>query len=96
VKLSLTRAARTDILHQYEYYVEQAPSNVPARFIVAVEETFAQLLTMPTMGSPKRLKNKHLAGLRSFCFSIYPKRPIFRLSAFFTVAEILIPFSVID
>ena len=66
MKLSLTRAARTDILHQYEYYVDQAPSDVAARFIVAVEETFAQLLTMPTMGTPKQLKNKHLAGLRSW------------------------------
>ena len=57
--------AREDILRQFRWYlVEQDAPDAALRFVDAVDESVEQLLRMPNMGAPRKLKNPALKGLR--------------------------------
>lgn len=57
--------ARDDIIRQFRWYlVEQDTSDAAFRFVDAVEDSVAQLVSMPTMGAPRELRNPALKGLR--------------------------------
>jgi plasmid stabilization system protein ParE len=59
--------ARDDIIRQFRWYlVEQDSADAAYRFLDALEESVRQLLSMPHMGSPRALKNRHLEGLRAW------------------------------
>lgn len=59
--------ARDDIIRQFRWYlVERDAPEAAFRFVEAVEESVATLVTMPEMGTPKQLKNPALSGLRSW------------------------------
>jgi toxin ParE1/3/4 len=57
-------AARQDILDQFLYLIDQGASEAAERFIEAIEETIPRLMRQPHIGTPKRLKNPRLKGLR--------------------------------
>jgi plasmid stabilization system protein ParE len=64
VKPIVRPGAQDDILRQFRcYLVEQDAPEVAFRFLDAVEASVEQLLRMPRMGSPKKLKNAALKAL---------------------------------
>jgi toxin ParE1/3/4 len=73
--------ARDDIIRQYRWYlVEMDAADAAFRFLDAVEESVAQLLRMPAMGTPKTLRNPALAGLRVWPVEGFEDMHIFYLA----------------
>jgi plasmid stabilization system protein ParE len=67
VKFVIRPAARADILRQYRYYlIEAEDERVAERFLDAVQSAIAQGCRQPGIGTPKRMSNPKLAGLRSW------------------------------
>ena len=67
MKVFIRAVARSDILRQFEYYLDD--KNAPAiarQFLDAVESAIDALCQMPDMGAPRKFANPHLAGLRSW------------------------------
>jgi toxin ParE1/3/4 len=64
MKALIRKAAREDILRQFEYYLEHATPDAAFRFLESVERSIVQLLEMPGMGREKPLRNAALTGLR--------------------------------
>jgi plasmid stabilization system protein ParE len=57
--------ARDGIIRQFRWYlIEQDTSDAAFRFVDAVEESVEQLVSMPTMGAPREIRNRALQGLR--------------------------------
>jgi toxin ParE1/3/4 len=57
-------AARRDFVIHYAYLLEHAGFDVAARFLGAVEKTYADLAQMPGMGSPAKVTQGTHAGVR--------------------------------
>ena len=51
---------------QVAYFLDELAFDAAARFPDAVEQAFRQIRKNPGMGSPRKLKNPRLAGLRSW------------------------------
>ena len=65
MKAVIRPRAQDDILRQFRWYlVEQDAPDAAFRFVEAVEASVEQLLRMPNMGAPKKLRNPALKGLR--------------------------------
>ena len=59
--------AHDDIIRQFRWYlINQDAADAAFRFLDALEESVLQLLSMPHMGAPRTLKNRHLEGLRAW------------------------------
>ena len=55
-----------DILAQFFYLLDHEVPHVAERFINAVDRTFSQLTEYPQIGAPRKLRNRHLEGLRQW------------------------------
>ena len=66
MKVFVQGSAEDDVLHQIEWFEEQAGSNVARRFRAAVREAIQALAAMPGAGAPKPIANPRLAGLRTW------------------------------
>jgi toxin ParE1/3/4 len=66
VKLTIRPAARRDILHDYQRYLELDLPHIAERFLASVNAAIDAVIAMPKAGSPKILGNRLLAGLRSW------------------------------
>jgi toxin ParE1/3/4 len=81
--------ARDDIIRQFRWYlVKQDTAEAAYRFLDALEESVRQLLSMPHMGSPRALKNRHLEGLRAWPVKGFEEIYIFYLTQGETVRVI--------
>ncbi len=72
MKIVIQPAARQDILDQFFYLFGQGVEDVADRFIDGVNESVATLAKRPTLGSPKKLKNPRLHGLRRWPVAEFP------------------------
>jgi toxin ParE1/3/4 len=59
-------SARTDILWQYRYYLDQDRPDIADRFLLAVNEAVDAVVATPGAGAPKHLDNPSLTGLRTW------------------------------
>jgi toxin ParE1/3/4 len=59
-------AARRDLILQVGYLIDEQAYRAAERFPVAVEEAFHQIQHQPGIGSPVRVENPKLQGLRSW------------------------------
>jgi toxin ParE1/3/4 len=66
VKRFIQSSAEDDILRQFEWYAEQALSDIARRFRAAVMEAVDALVVMPAAGAPRYINNSLLAGLRTW------------------------------
>jgi toxin ParE1/3/4 len=66
LKLTIQPAARLDILHDYDRYVQLGLSEVAARFLTSVRISIEAAVSAPHAGAPKALPHPDLAGLRSW------------------------------
>ena len=66
MKRFIQEAARTDILGQYQHYLNLGISEVAERFLVAVNEAIDAVVAMPDAGAPKHFENPQLEGLRTW------------------------------
>jgi toxin ParE1/3/4 len=66
VRLVVLPSTRTDILRQYEYYLENDVPEIGDRFVAAVDDAIRAALMTPKAGAPKPARNPQLAGLRSW------------------------------
>ena len=57
-------AARQDMLRHFRYLLEQDAPGAAVRFMESVDATVSKLAHQPRIGSPKKLKNPRLKGLR--------------------------------
>lgn len=64
MKYVVRSIARQDILRQFLYLLDQDAAKVAHRFLEAVETTLAKLTHHPRIGTPKKLKDPRLKGLR--------------------------------
>lgn len=82
MKVYVRTAAREDILRQYRYYlVEKDAAQAALRFLDAVESVVDTLCRTPEIGSPKRLANPLLAGLRSWPVPGFPSVRVYYIHA---------------
>jgi toxin ParE1/3/4 len=73
-------AAREDILRQYRYYlIEQDTEAAAERFLNATMAAIQVVIQRPAVGSPKRLENESLQGLRSFPVKGFPAIRVYYL-----------------
>lgn len=63
-KVNIRPRAIADIEHCANYLEENATPDVALRFRSAIMQAIAQIETMPGAGSPRRVRNSRLAGLR--------------------------------
>ena len=70
--------ARIDLLEIADHFDQIDPS-LSERFLLAVEQTLANLERMPRMGSPFPLNNPRLQGLRHQTVKGFPNHLIFYL-----------------
>lgn len=61
-----SEAARQDLIEQFVYLAAHADEDVAERFLVRVEQCFADLLSQPDMGAPLKLRHPELSGLRKW------------------------------
>jgi plasmid stabilization system protein ParE len=67
-------------LRQYEWYlVEKDAEEAAERFVAAVNEAIAEICRRPGIGTPKRLMNARLAGLRSSPVQGFPEIRVYYL-----------------
>ena len=66
MKVVIRTAARRDILSQVAYLIDELAYDVALRFPNAVDEGIRQFRKNPGIGSPKRLRNPRLKGLRAW------------------------------
>ncbi|MEO8725386.1 MAG: type II toxin-antitoxin system RelE/ParE family toxin [Acidobacteriaceae bacterium] len=67
MKFIVRSAANDDVLRQYRFYlIEKGAGSAAQRFLEAVQHAFRQICLHPEIGTPKPLKNRTLAGLRSW------------------------------
>jgi len=82
VKALIRPRAQDDILRQFRWYlVEQDAPDAAFRFVEAVEASVEQLVRMPNMGAPRKLRNPALKGLR-----IWPVKDFDDFLIFYVVA----------
>src|SRR5262245_42322602 len=66
MRIVLRPAARRDIILQVGYYIDELAYEAAERFPSAVEQAFQRIQEQPGVGSPRRLDNPKLIGLRSW------------------------------
>jgi toxin ParE1/3/4 len=66
MRLSVLPSARTDVRNQVEYYLELGLPHVADHFQLAVSNAIRVAMKRPRAGSPQRLHNPALAGLRTW------------------------------
>ncbi len=66
MKLFVLEDAENDVLRQVQWYAEQGLPEIARRFQRATVAAIDGLLSKPSAGSPKRLSNPQLNGLRSW------------------------------
>jgi toxin ParE1/3/4 len=66
VKFVIRPSAREDILNQFLYLIDQGVPHAAERFIDAVDKTIMNLTRQPNIGTPKKLGNPRLKGLRKW------------------------------
>jgi plasmid stabilization system protein ParE len=82
VNAYIRTAAREDILRQFRYYVvEKQIPQVAQRFLDEVEAAVDTLCRAPGIGTPKRLYNLRLAGLKSWPVPGFPSVRIYYIYA---------------
>lgn len=65
-ELVIRSVARTDILRQFQYLVEQGAPETAQRFLEAVERGIDRLLEMPGVGAPQPFQHRRLRNLRAW------------------------------
>ncbi|MBX3400616.1 MAG: type II toxin-antitoxin system RelE/ParE family toxin [Gemmataceae bacterium] len=71
--------AKADLDHYAGYFTRQSGIALATRFLEAAERTFADLASLPGMGSPYPVDNPSLNGLRAFPVDGFPNHFIFYL-----------------
>ena len=69
--------AANDIVNQARYIQQESEPRTAARFVKAVERTFALLATNPRMGKVANFENPWLAGVRMFRVSTFENHLVF-------------------
>jgi toxin ParE1/3/4 len=89
VKAVIRPKAHDDILRQFRWYlVEQDAPDAAFRFVEAVETSVEELLRMPGMGAPRKIRNPALKGLRLWPVKAFDEFLIFYVVAGDTVRVI--------
>lgn len=66
MKTIVLPSARADILRQIDYFVEIGQSLVADRFLAAARAAIDHISHTPQAGAPRSVKNRRLAGLRTW------------------------------
>lgn len=64
MKFVIRPSARQDILRQFLYLLDHDAPEAAKRFLEAADATISKLACQPHIGTPKKLKNPRLKGLR--------------------------------
>lgn len=59
-------AARRDILRQAGYFIDLGEERVAERFLAATRRAIEHVVQTPHAGAPRSMKNRRLAGLRTW------------------------------
>ncbi len=65
-ELVIRSVARSDILRQFQYLIEQEAPDAAQRFLEAVERAIDRLLEMPGIGAPQPFLHRHLKNVRAW------------------------------
>jgi toxin ParE1/3/4 len=80
VKSVIRPLAREDILRQYRYFlIEENVPDIAERFLLAAQNSIAQISRRAGIGVPVNVKNPKLAGLRSWHVAGFPAIRIYYL-----------------
>jgi plasmid stabilization system protein ParE len=91
VKPFIQASARSDILRQYRYYLDQNLPDIAERFLLAVKYAVDTAIATPDAGTPKHLDNPQLAGLRTWTIHGFDEFRLYYLvrNNSFTVVRVL-------
>lgn len=70
-------AAQAEVDQQADYLAEHASESIAYRFLDAVEETIAELLETPELGSPWVSADARLRGIRRRRVAGFPNHSVF-------------------
>ena len=62
---SISGRAEADLTNQHRWYLDNASVEVAERFLVAFDNTVAQIAKMPTIGHWRKFRSPELHGIRS-------------------------------
>ncbi len=91
MRLFIQASAEADIVRQFEWYAERGLPDIARRFRAATRDAIDALIAMPSAGTPRRLENSRLAGLRAWPVKEFGQFRIFYLAqpGLVTVVRIL-------
>ena len=91
LKLHKRPSAKRDLIAHYVYLTEQAGIETADRFLLSVEQSFADLLRRPGIGMVLALRRRELSGLRKWRVSGFEKFLIFyvRRAGYLSVVRVM-------
>lgn len=81
MKTVVLPSARADILQQVGYFVDIGQDQLADRFIEAARLAIGQISHTPQAGSPRPMKNRRLAGLRTWSIDGFDELKIYYLAS---------------
>lgn len=81
MKTIVLPSARADILRQIDYFVEIGQDGIADRFLAATKTAIERVSQTPHAGPPRAMKNRRLAGLRTWPVDGFADMKIYYLVA---------------
>ncbi|WP_411032929.1 type II toxin-antitoxin system RelE/ParE family toxin [Shinella sp. BYT-45] len=79
MKTIVLPSARADIIRQFGYFIEIGQKQVADRFLAATRTAVEHISHTPHAGSPRAMKNRRLAGLRTWSIEGFDDLKIYYL-----------------
>lgn len=91
MKAIVLPSARADIVRQIGYFIEIGQEHVAGRFLAATKVAIEHISQTPHAGAPRAMKNRRLAGLRTWPVDGFDDMEIYYLDvgAVLTIVRVL-------